>query len=157
MILTLPGAERTMTDEDRDLLADAYGGGRASAPRLSVARAVAGLSGAFSVDELARRVRLFNPGVATATVYRATAAMAAAGFVEQVGDRDGKALFARCAEDGHHHHLVCTHCGAVAHAPCPVDRAVIERAGAQGFVITGHEVNIYGLCARCLGADGGAA
>ena len=146
-----------MTDEDRDLLRDAYGSGRASAPRLAIAHAAASFTGAFSVDELARRVRLSHPGVATATLYRAIAAMAAAGFVEQVGEREGTALFARCGEDGHHHHLVCTRCGAVAHAPCPVDRAVIESAGAQGFVITGHQVNIYGLCARCLGTDGGAA
>jgi len=146
-----------MTDDDRNLLRDAYGGGRTSAPRLAVARAVTSLTGAFSVDELARRVRLSHPAIATATVYRATAAMASAGFVEQVGERDGKVLFARCCADGHHHHLVCTCCGTVVHTPCPVDRTVIERAGAQGFVITGHEVNIYGLCARCLRMDGGAA
>jgi Fur family transcriptional regulator, ferric uptake regulator len=143
-----------MTFEDRALLREAYGDGRASAPRLAVARAAASIPGAFSIDALAIRVRREDPAVATATVYRAVAAMVATGFLEQVGEREGTALYARCEAGGHHHHLVCTGCGAVSHAPCPVDRRIVEHAGARGFVITGHEVSIYGLCARCVGATG---
>jgi Fur family ferric uptake transcriptional regulator len=128
---------------------DAYGTGRSTAPRRAVASAASGFDGAFTAEELAVRVRLDSPGVSTATVYRSIAAMAASGYLTQVGDRDGAALYARCAESGHHHHVVCTSCGATAHTPCPVDVTELASAVPEGFVVTSHEVRLYGLCARC--------
>jgi Fur family ferric uptake transcriptional regulator len=138
-----------MTAEDRELLRAAYGDGRSSAQRLTVAHAAACLDGAFRVEDLAAAARRCDPRIGTATVYRAVGAMAASGFLEQVGERGGTALYARCGAEGHHHHLVCTGCGAVAQAPCPLDRAAREHAAARGFVVTHHQVHIYGLCARC--------
>ena len=143
-----------MTAEDRALLRAAYGDARSSAQRLAVAQAAVRLDAAFRVEDLAAATRLRDPRVSTATVYRAVAAMAASGFLEQVGERGGTALYVRCAAEGHHHHLVCTGCGAVAHAPCPLDRAVRESAAAHGFVVTHHQVHIYGLCERCAAGGG---
>lgn len=137
---------------DRDLLRAAYGGARPSAPRLAVARAAAAATGAFTVEDVARAARASGAPVATATAYRAVAAMLATGFVEQVGERDGTALYAACGAGGHHHHLVCTSCGAVLEAPCPIGSAVTAHAGRHGFRITGHDMTIYGRCARCDGA-----
>jgi Fur family ferric uptake transcriptional regulator len=128
---------------------DAYGAGRSTAPRRAVASAASAFGCAFTAEELTARVRLRSPGVSTATVYRSIAVMAASGYLTQVGDRDGAALYARCAESGHHHHVVCTSCGATAHTPCPVDDAELASAVPEGFVVTSHEVRLYGLCARC--------
>jgi Fe2+ or Zn2+ uptake regulation protein len=50
---------------------------------------------------------------------------------------------------GHHHHVVCTGCGATATAPCPVDDAGLAASVPAGFVVTSHEVRLYGLCAAC--------
>lgn len=144
-----------MDEQGRDLSRAAFGAGRASAPRLAVARAAAAMRGAFTVEDLERTAASDGTPAGTATVYRAVAAMAASGFLEQVGERDGAALYARCEVRGHHHHLVCTSCGSVEHAPCPVGRDLIEHAGARGFVITSHDVTIYGMCATCLGAGAG--
>lgn len=140
---------------DATLLAAAFGGGRASAPRLAIARAAERSTGAFSVEDLARRAsESLGARVATATAYRAVAAMAATGYLEHVGLRDGTALYARCSRAGHHHHLVCTSCGAIAEAPCPLAGAVGAHAQRAGFRVTGHEVAIYGLCARCSDGEG---
>lgn len=138
-----------------DAFADAaYGARRSSTQRVAIARAAAGFPGAFSVDELVAAARQRDPKVGAATVYRAVGAMAASGFLEQVGERGATALYARCGAEGHHHHLVCTGCGAVAHAPCPLDRAAREHAATHGFVVTHHQVHIYGLCARCAAGSG---
>lgn len=134
--------------------ATAYGAGRSTAQRRAVASAASAQAGAFTADDLAERVRRDAPRVSTATVYRSIAAMTASGFLTQVGDRDGAALYARCEETGHHHHVVCTGCGATAHTPCPVDEAGLAAAAPDGFVVTSHEVRLYGLCAACAG--GGA-
>jgi Fur family transcriptional regulator, ferric uptake regulator len=135
----------------------AYGAGRSTAQRRAIAAAAEGFSGAFTADDLAGRVRRDAPFVSTATVYRAIAAMASSGYLTQVGDRDGAALYARCEEPGHHHHVVCTRCGATAHTPCPLDEAGLAAAAPDGFVVTSHEVRLYGLCAACAGrGDTGA-
>jgi Fur family ferric uptake transcriptional regulator len=144
------------TERDIALLAAAYGAGRTSAQRLAIARAADAATGAFTVDDLASLAREEDPAIGTATVYRAVAAMARQGFVQTAGVRGGRALYVRCADAGHHHHLVCTGCGAVAETPCPLDASVLEAVGRGGFEITRHEVTLYGLCAACADtAEGG--
>jgi Fur family ferric uptake transcriptional regulator len=135
----------------RELLARAYAGGRASAQRLAVASAVERAGGAFTVEELTTLVRHRDPGIATATVYRCVAAMAAAGYLSSVGERDGAALWVRCDATGHHHHLVCTSCGATAHTACPVDERALAASAPEGFTVTSHDFRLYGLCASCAG------
>jgi len=139
---------------DDDLRA-AYGSGRITAPRAAIARAVRGRDGVFTVEDLVAAVRTSDPGAgAAATVYRAIAAMEAEGYIERVGSRHGSALYARCSTRSHHHHIVCDRCGRVAHAECPV--AVTQSAKrSDGFVITRHEVTLYGLCPRCAESDRG--
>lgn len=137
---------------DRASAGAAYGAGRSTAQRRAVAAAAAGFDGAFTADDLAARARRDSPRVSTATVYRSVAAMATSGFLTEVGERDGAVLYARCAEAGHHHHVVCTGCGATAHTPCPVDGPGLAEAAPAGFVVTSHELRIYGLCAACADA-----
>ena len=56
---------------------------------------------------------------------------------------------------GHHHHLVCTTCGAVDDVPIPADlehqlRTLIGSvATGAGFVATDHALEIEGQCERC--------
>lgn len=147
----------TRTARSSGSIADAYGTGRSTAPRRAVASAASRFGRAFTAEELAGRVRRDSPGVSTATVYRSIAAMAASGFLAQVGDRDGAALYAHCAEPGHHHHAVCTSCGATAYTPCPVQGPGLAPAVPEGFIVTSHEVRLYGLCAKCAELDRGAA
>jgi len=138
-----------MTSEsDTGMLHAAFGPGRASGPRAAIARVAATLPGAFTVEDLLSAVRDGDSSIGTATVYRAVAAMAETGFLENVGERDGAALYARCDASGHHHHLVCTSCGAIAEMGCPLD-ACAPALEANGFVVTGHEVRLYGLCPMC--------
>jgi Fe2+ or Zn2+ uptake regulation protein len=128
---------------------NAYGSGRSSAPRRAVASAAGEFGVAFTAEGLAASVRRASPRVSTATVYRSIAAMVASGYLTSVGERDGATLYARCEESGHHHHVVCTGCGATAHAPCPVDGPGLAAMAPEGFVVTSHEVRLYGLCAAC--------
>jgi Fur family ferric uptake transcriptional regulator len=125
---------------------EAYGRGRLSAQRETIARAARDLAGAFSADELFAEVRKEAPGIGLATVYRAVAAMESAGFLEAVGLRGSATLYVHCSQSGHHHHVVCTGCGAVAEAECSVN---VSAESAEGFAITSHALTLYGLCPRC--------
>ena len=124
----------------------AFGDGRVSVQREVIARVARDTGAAFSADDLWAAVRHESPGIGLATVYRAVTAMEAAGFIQAVGTRAGATLYIHCGKSGHHHHVVCTGCGAVADAECSVSAT---STGADGFAITGHELTIYGLCPGC--------
>lgn len=130
-----------------------YGAGRMTTQRRLVAEVADGWSGAFTVEELASAVRTKDHAASVATVYRSVAALAENGWLERIGVRDGAALFARCAvgDHHHHHHMVCDGCGRVETTECPVT-PVLSAERVSGFVITRHEVTLYGLCPEC--ADG---
>lgn len=130
---------------------DLFGERRVSAARHTIARAAAALHGAFTVEELHASATRSEPGVGMATVYRAVAAMSAAGSLAPVGYRDGSALYALCAGGTHHHHLVCTGCGTVVGIACPVDQSLERAARQAGYTVTGHEVTLHGLCRSCSG------
>ncbi len=128
---------------------DPFGGARTTAPRRVIAATTERLPGAFTVEELAREVRRGHPSAgATATVYRAVAAMEASGYIERVGSRDGAALYLRCSAGHHHHHIVCDGCGRTQAAECPLEVSH-DTPTAGGFVVTRHEVTLYGLCPEC--------
>lgn len=123
---------------------------RMTRQRRAAVQAVERMCGAFTVDELADTVRGIDAASASSsTVYRAVAAMEQAGHIERVGTREGAALYARCEEKDHHHHIVCESCGRVEPAECP-----LPAVGTRGFVVTRHEVTMYGICPTC--ADGQA-
>lgn len=130
---------------------DLFGGRRVSAARRTIADAAALIHGAFTVEQLHAAVALSAPGIGLATVYRAVAAMSAAGSLAPVGFRADSALWALCPGGTHHHHLVCTGCGTVAGIACPVDQLLEDAARATGYTVTGHEVTLYGLCRSCTG------
>lgn len=56
---------------------------------------------------------------------------------------------------GHHHHLLCTSCGAVDDAEMPASlekelRSIVRRIGSRtGFKPADHALEIEGLCPRC--------
>jgi Fur family ferric uptake transcriptional regulator len=142
----------------RSEIGSAYGISRVSPQRKAIADAALARDGAFTIDELARAVGKSKQAVGTATVYRAVAAMEASGWVERVGERDGHVLYAHCT-DGHrhHHHVICDGCGSVRSTACPLDSVAENSADLDGFVVTRHEVTLYGLCPSCANGRRGEA
>lgn len=134
--------------------ATAYGGGRVSAQRADLARAAAAMGVAFTVDDLASAAARDGRRPSLATAYRSVRAMLLSGYLERIGERDGRALYACCDADEHHHHVMCTSCGAVAETACPLGIGVASDAARAGFVLTGHDVVLYGLCRVCAARRG---
>ena len=116
---------------------------RVTRQRLAVLDAVAAQPGSFSVVDVYDRARKRAPSLGLATVYRTVELLRDAGSIRQLAG-----AYVRC-HAGHHHHLVCRSCGSVEEtelcgAPSP---AVLERR--HGFRAESHELDVYGLCARC--------
>src|SRR5690348_14703077 len=81
---------------------------RITAPRMAVIGVIATMPGHFTAEALAARVR----GVGRATVFRTLKLLVDEGAVCRVLLDDGK-LHYRLSRTPHHHHLVCTECGAI--------------------------------------------
>ncbi|HEX4936707.1 MAG TPA: transcriptional repressor [Gemmatimonadaceae bacterium] len=86
------------------------------------------------------------PGIGLATVYRTLKALIAAGEVTLV-TLPGETPRYEVAHLHHHHHFHCRACGGVFEVEgCPGDLAALA---PSGFLVDGHEVVLYGRCARC--------
>jgi Fur family ferric uptake transcriptional regulator len=88
-----------------------------------------------------------------ATVYRLLKSAAAAGILREapLGDETARYEWAGC----HHHHVVCTECrdSEPVHVCLPqraFDQALLEASRFSD--ITGHAIQIFGLCRRCAAA-----
>lgn len=100
-----------------------------------------------------------DPGLVQSSVYRNLDVLGRAGAVHRItlgADRTRFELSEGLV--GHHHHLVCDDCGAVADfrldEGCErlIDE-ILERAGAEaGFAARHHELDLHGLCAACAGS-----
>ncbi|MGZ7497108.1 Fur family transcriptional regulator [Corynebacterium sp. ZY180755] len=88
--------------------------------------------------------------VGLTTVYRTLQSLSEIDAVDALHMPNGETLYRHCLSDEHHHHLVCTMCGKTVEIDGgPVEKWAQEVASKNGFSITGHDAEIYGLCAQC--------
>lgn len=87
--------------------------------------------------------------VSVATVYRTLDLLTEYKVLLRSIDLNGSFRFQLNRPD-HIHQLTCVRCGETItiHA-CPVEEAVSEIAKNTGYDITGHSLEIYGICPRC--------
>ncbi|MBS9371554.1 MULTISPECIES: Fur family transcriptional regulator [Rhodococcus] len=107
-----------------------------------------------SAQDLHDELRKRGEGIGLTTVYRTLQSLAEVGSVDVLRTDSGESLFRRCSS-GHHHHLVCRHCGFTVEVDGPeVERWSHEVAEANGFVDVSHTVEIFGNCRDCALAQG---
>ena len=110
---------------------------------------------AASVDHLTpaaiyERVRESDPTLGLVTVYRTLEILADLNLVCRIHGNDGCRSYLMRRPTGHHHHVVCASCGAVADfTNCDIGE--LERAASRqtGFEVQGHLLEFEGLCHQC--------
>jgi Fur family ferric uptake transcriptional regulator len=102
-----------------------------------------------TAQELHDRLRARGPAPGLATVYRTLTRLADAGVVDALTHHAGELCYRLCGDD-HHHHFVCSSChGVVEVRDCRLEPWLEDLADAHGFAVTGHHVELEGLCAAC--------
>lgn len=87
-----------------------------------------------------------------ATVYRSVHLLENMGMVKRFHFGQGGARFELLPEgdDGHHHHLVCTHCSQIVEIEeCFPESLQKKIAARNGFKAVTHKLEFFGLCPRC--------
>ena len=137
-------------DRVRRALVDA--GVRPTRQRIGVARELMDERDDVTAQDLHVRLRARGEPLGLATVYRTVSLLAEAGAVDALSHRPGEVCYRWCGNE-HHHHLVCSGCHRVVElGECELDPWLDRLSAAQGFVATGHRLEVTGVCAACRAA-----
>ena len=86
------------------------------------------------------------------SILNAMGDFAEAGLVRRIEPAGHPMLFELHRGDNHHH-LVCTHCGAVRDVECVVGTApCLDPSDTHGFRVQEAEVTFWGTCPACSAA-----
>ena len=126
-------------------------GYRATAPRKAIASLLEQRQGSFTAEALSEEL----PSVGRATVYRTVKLFLEAGAVCKLATMDGSHIYSLCADGHHHHHSVCTQCGAVEEFRAAAVERLISAISAEipGEVID-HRIELYVVCGLCPSGGG---
>jgi Fur family ferric uptake transcriptional regulator len=106
----------------------------------------------FDTDQLVSRLggRTDGRRVSRATVYRTLEDMVKAGLLRKVARTQNREVFEHDYGYPQHDHLICSKCGTLTEFEnAPLAQILDSVAGEHGFRMTGHRLEVYGLCAEC--------
>lgn len=129
-------------------------GSRETRQRALIYEIVASTETHPTADWVYARARETMPRLSLGTVYRNLQRLAADGRIRAI-DAWGKTT-RWDADLSTHYHFVCTSCGAIRDVPRPAgEEARLARLfSLPGFAITGHRVELEGLCPACVPSSG---
>ena len=110
----------------------------------------------LTAEEIYDLVRVSNPEIGLATVYRTIQVLLELKIVDRIYLDDGYVRYelGRVYEDEdshHHHHLICIKCGRVMSFQGDLLEDFEKRIEDKtGFQIQDHDVKLYGYCTDCL-------
>ena len=87
--------------------------------------------------------------MSVSTAYRTLATLTKKEILTKELGQDGKAYF-RLNDHRHCHFLRCTGCGEIIPLDgCPIENLEKEWAEKTGYEITGHSLELSGICPKC--------
>lgn len=124
---------------------------RVTPERIQILHAVLDTEEHLQAEELAYRLQKNGSRVSRATVYRTLIHLVEAGLVRKVDFGEGHAHYENAGKgEGHHDHLICDTCGKVIEFFDPgLEQLQEEIAGRFDFHLTGHQFQLFGVCADC--------
>ena len=124
-------------------------GYRLTPQRMMILSAIENGDGHISAEEIYAQVTAKYPRVNISTVYRTLELLKRLELVTETDLGDGRLRY-HPADKGHHHHLVCTECGAVIDLDesllSPVKDVLLRE---YGFLADLKHLAIFGRCANC--------
>ncbi|MEF2144320.1 MAG: Fur family transcriptional regulator [Desulfovibrionaceae bacterium] len=107
-------------------------------------------AGHLSSEELYNHVKIKDPAVGQATVYRTLKLFLDSGIAEAVDFGDGLVRYELRYGQDHHDHLICEQCGKNIEIVEPtIERLQEELARSYNFTLRRHKMYLFGLCPDC--------
>ena len=104
----------------------------------------------LSIEDLLDRVRIKEPKIGYATVYRTLKLLKECGLAFERHFGDGVSRYEVAWADEHHDHLICIECEKIVE----FENDTIEDlqhsvASKLGYKLVRHKLELYGICADC--------
>jgi len=131
---------------------------RWTGPRESILNLLSRASGHLSAKDIYAALYPEYPGLGLTTIYRTLELLHRLGIVQKVTSGDGQGRYELRSDNpkDHHHHLICTRCGAIINYRDFVREELelvkkTEEALTKkyDFAIQDHNIEFLGLCAKC--------
>lgn len=150
---------RRLTEEAQKTLAEyiTRKGLKSTRQRDLIAEAFLAQDGHLNAEELLELARERDKRISAATVYRTMKLLTDCGLAHARQFGDGQTRYEAAIGRDHHDHLICTRCSAIIEFEDErIEVLQQEVARANGFLVTHHKLELYGLCAACQ-AEGATA
>jgi Fur family ferric uptake transcriptional regulator len=124
---------------------------RSTAQRRLIVDTFFGNASHMTIEDLLNEVRVHDRGIGYATVYRTLKLLAECGVASERKFGDGLSRY-ELADDAsaHHDHLICINCGTITEFEEPrIEVLQDEVAARNGFRVTSHKLEMYGICRDC--------
>ncbi len=137
-------------------------GGRFTSTRRSLLQTICDFGQHFAAEDLPPALAARGQTVSLATIYRSLPLLERAGIVQRAPDSGPGEAGARWEHvwgKPHHDHLRCVACGAQVEFHYPAIEVLQQAVASQhGFTLTGHRLELQGLCPSCQSPqDGGGS
>ena len=100
--------------------------------------------------DIYERVRQEHPGIGLVTIYRLLQILTELGLICEVHPDDNCRCYLLRRQPEHHHHLICSGCGAVIEfTDCDLSELGKRLSRETGFAIERHLLEFVGCCQRC--------
>jgi Fur family ferric uptake transcriptional regulator len=119
--------------------------------RLTVLNVLETSGGHITSAEVLERVNAVDPAIGRASVFRTLDLLTSLSIIRPTYIKSSMTPTYVLMPDGHHHHIICTNCNRVIEfEDCGLDKIEAELEARLHVKLTGHLLEFYGLCDRCL-------
>lgn len=105
----------------------------------------------LTADEVVHRLKQkFNVTIGIATVYRILSFLEQMNIIKSLALENESSKKYEINLKTHHDHLICTQCGDVFEFyDNELEQIQESIAQEKGFILTNHQMTLYGICAKC--------
>jgi Fur family ferric uptake transcriptional regulator len=106
--------------------------------------------GHLSIEDLLDEVRVKEPRIGYATVYRTLKLLKECGLAFERHFGDGVSRYEVAWSDEHHDHLICVECEKIIEfEDDDIEGLQHQVAAKHGFRLVRHKLELYGVCPDC--------
>ena len=107
-------------------------------------------TGHLSIEDLLDQVRVEEPKIGYATVYRTLKLLKDCGLAFERHFGDGVSRYEVAWADEHHDHLICVECqNIIEFEDTAIEELQHQVASKHGFKLVRHKLELYGICPDC--------
>ncbi|MCZ8239700.1 MAG: Fur family transcriptional regulator [Leptospiraceae bacterium] len=115
--------------------------------RMLVAEKIFSIHNHFTAESLQEELKDRRDEISKATIYRILSIMVEAGLLQEHNFGKDYKYYEHIIGHEHHDHIICIECGRIVEfMDEKIEELQRKAAREKGFTITGHDLNIFGIC-----------